>query len=181
MGTMLDLRRTDLRSNVLENPYWITSLEINKDCDDLVGVLFSFPITSSVSPGYGNSIILIHDIVVEFNTAFVTAADITLDIGQYSLATDAITSAGTATLVDIDMYYDDVDGSADCAAEGLYVPDSESAWLIAKAAGTWGTNQSIVAADTTVLCIAATLTSTSEVTAGSAYVHALISRVPVVS
>ena len=181
MGTSLDLRRTDLRSNVLENPYWITSGEITKACDDQVAVLFSFPITKLVAPGYGNNLILLHDIVVEYNEAFAVAADITLDIGQYSLATDDITTGGTATLVDIDMYYDDVDGSADCAGTALNVPDSTSAWLTAKAAGTWGANQSIIPADTTVLCIAATLTSTSPVTAGSAYVHILISEIPVVS
>ena len=41
---ILDLRRADLRGNVLANAYWITSAEINKDADQLAGLLFSFPI-----------------------------------------------------------------------------------------------------------------------------------------
>ena len=43
--TIIDVRRTDLRTNVLENPYWITSGEIDKSHDDKASLLFSFPIT----------------------------------------------------------------------------------------------------------------------------------------
>ncbi|MEA3344588.1 MAG: hypothetical protein U9Q16_02830, partial [Patescibacteria group bacterium] len=102
-GTSLDLRRTDLRTNVLENPYWITSAELGTDADDQDAVLFSFPKTKSVSPGYGTNLILIHQVAFEVTTAYAGGTRV-LTIGQGSLATDAVTTAGTVTDVDVDMY-----------------------------------------------------------------------------
>ena len=176
-GTMLDLRRTDLRTNVLENPYWITSAELTLACDDQDAVLFSFPITKSVAPGYGSKLILLHELVLEVNTVF-AGGTIALTIGQGSLATDAVTTAGLVTDVDVDMYWEATDGAADAIALGFHVPDTASNYLTAKAAATWGTDASIVPADATVLCIVAYLTSSSTITQGSAYLHALISVVP---
>ena len=106
-GTMLDLRRTDLRSNVLENPYWITSAEIAPAADDKDAVLFSFPITKSVSPGYGYNLILLHMMAFEVITAFDGTAVIIVGVG--SIATDDITTAGTVTDVDENEYFEDGD------------------------------------------------------------------------
>lgn len=174
MGTMLDLRRTDLRDNVLENPYWITSGEINPACDDQDAVLFSFPITKLVAPGYGSSIVLIHQMAVEVITAFDGTAVIIIGVG--SLATDDITTAGTVTDVDVDEYFEDGDIAED--AIGWNVP-SGGDYFTLMAAFTQTAYAQIVPADTTVLCIEAQLTG-GAITVGAARVHALISHIPAV-
>lgn len=174
MGTMLDLRRTDLRSNVLENPYWITSGEINPDCDDQDAVLFSFPITKLVAPGYGAGLILIHQMAVEVITAFDGTAVLVVGVG--SLATDDITTAGTVTDVDVDEYFADGDIAED--AIGWNVP-SGGDYFTLMAAFTQTAYAQIVPADTTVLCIEAQLTG-GVITVGAARVHMLISEIPAV-
>ena len=179
---IVDLRRTDLRTGVLANPYWITSGEITKACDTLCALLFTFPITGSVSPGYGSNIVQIHDIVLQVKTTF-TDDSTTFSIGQCSLATDSVTTGGVATDGAIagntpDDYMVETDGDAHViAAAGLHAPATSSVFITAKAAGTWGAIASITPADTTVLGIAGYLTG-GTITAGSAYVHALISVIP---
>lgn len=176
-ATILDLRRTDLRTNVLENPYWITSGELTPACDDKGALLFSFPATKSVAPGYGTgNIVLIHDIFLEVDTIF-EGGTIAAVIGNYSLATDAVTTAGVCTEIDPNMYWEATAGAADFIELG-WQPAGTSAFLTAKAAGTWGSNQSILPVDATVLCIVATITSGAPITGGSAYMHALISILP---
>jgi hypothetical protein len=176
-GTILDLRRTDLRTNVLENPYWITSAEITPDCDDQDAVLFSFPITKSISPGYGNNLIFIHQVAFEITTAF-AGGTVALDIGQGSLATDAVTTGGTVTDVDPDMYL--LDADITLGTKGWYLPTSghTTAWLTDIAAKTFTTNITITPADATVLAVVAYLTSTDTITAGAARFHMLISELP---
>lgn len=176
-GTVLDLRRTDLRSNVLENPYWITSASLAPAADDQDAVFFSFPITKSVSPGYGNNMIFIHQVAFEVVTAF-TGGTLALTIGQGSLATDAVTTAGTVTDVDVDMYI--LSADITIATPGFYMPTTgnTSAWLTDMAARTFTTDITIVPADTTVLCVTGYLTSDAAITAGAGRVHMLISEIP---
>ena len=176
-GTSLDLRRTDLRTNVLENPYWITSAELTPDADDQDAVLFSFPITKSVSPGYGNNLILIHQVAFEISTAFV-GGTLALTFGQGSLATDAVTTAGTVTDVDVDMYI--LSADITFATPGWYLPTTgnTSAWLTDSEAGTFTTDITITPADTTVLAVVAYLTSDAAITAGAGRLHMLISELP---
>ena len=172
-GTMLDLRRTDLRSNVLENPYWITSGEINPACDDKDAVLFSFPITKLVSPGYGAGLILIHQMAVEVITAFDGTAVIIVGVG--SLVTDDITTDGIVTDVgSVDEYFQDGDIVEE--AIGWNVPSGGNYFAL-MAAFTQTAYAQIVPADTTVLCIEAQLTG-GEITVGAARVHVLISEIP---
>jgi len=180
-GNGYDLRRTDLRTNVLENPYWITSAELTKAHDDYDAVLFSFPQATVVASGYGDTLILIHEMVLEVQTAFI-GGTLAMVIGNSSLASDVCGSPGSADVTDIDpnMYWEATDGAADIAAVGFHYPTTASAYLTAKAAGSWGTNASIIPHDTTVLAIVATITSNSAITAGSAYMHMLISVVPAV-
>lgn len=172
MGTVLDLRRTDLRSNVLENPYWITSGEIGPAADDKDAILFSFPITKSVSPGYGNSLILIHQMVFEVVTAFDGTAVIVVGVG--SIATDAVTTGGSITDVDVNEYFEDGDIAED--AIGWNVP-SGGDYFTLMAAFTQTAYAQIVPADTTVLCIEAQLTG-GVITVGAGRLHVLISEVP---
>jgi len=183
-ATCLDLRRTDLRSNVLENPYWITSGEVGVTCgsvattaDDRKAVLFSFPIAASISPGYGTSLILIHQVAFEVTSDF-AGGTIVLTIGQGSLATDAITTGGAVTDVDADMYILSADITT--ATAGWYLPTTgnTSPWLTDSAAGTFTTDITIVPAATTVLAVVAYLTSDAAITAGEGRVHMLISEIP---
>lgn len=176
-GTMLDLRRTDLRTNVLMNPYWITSAELNSDADDQDAVFFSFPITKSVSPGYGTNLILIHQVAFEVTTDF-AGGTIALTIGQGSIATDDITTAGTVTDVDVDMYILSADITTGTAGWYLPTTGNTSAWLTDSAAGTFTTDITIVPADATVLCVTGYLTSDAAITAGAGRVHMLISEIP---
>jgi len=180
-GNGYDLRRTDLRTNVLENPYWMTSGELTKAHDDKDAVFFSFPQSNVVASGYGDTLILLHELVLEVNTVF-AGGTIALVIGNSSLASDVCGSPGTNDVTDIDpnMYWEATDGAADAIALGFHYPTTASAYLTAKAATTWGTNASIIPHDTTVLAIVATLTSNSTITQGSAYMHALISVIPAV-
>lgn len=177
--TMLDLRRTDLRSNVLENPYWITSGAIEKEADDLAAVLFSFPVTKLVSPGYGNNLILIEQVVVEVVTAF-AGGTVALTIGQCSLATDAVTTDGDTTDSDPDMYILNADLTLGTPAMYMGTTGNKSAWFTDREALTFTTDWTIVPAATTVLAIAGYLTSSGVITAGSARVHLLINEVPAV-
>jgi len=172
MGTVLDLRRTDLRSNVLANPYWITSAEITPDAYDKDAVLFSFPITKSVSPGYGSGLVLIHMMVVEVVTAFNGTAVII--VGTGSILTDAVTTGGTITDLDVDEYFEAGNVAEDTI--GFNVPSGGN-FLGLLAAGTYSAYAQIVPADSTVICIEAQLTG-GTITVGSAYVHVLISEVP---
>jgi hypothetical protein len=174
MGTVLDLRRTDLRTSVLENPYWITSADIGVACDDQDAILFSFPITGIIGPSYGNSIVLIHSLFFEVITAYNGAADILVGVG--SILTDDVTTAGSITDVDPDEYFQT--GEITVATPAFYVPatgDVVAIW----AAGTWANYAKIVPADGTVLCIEAQLTG-GVITTGAGRVHALISVVPTV-
>jgi hypothetical protein len=178
-GTMLDLRRTDLRSNVLTNPYWITSGEITNACDDQDAVLFSFPITGLVSPGYGNTKLIVMECCLEVVTLF-AGGTIAFTIGKGSLATDDVTTSGVSTDVDVDEYWEATDGAADIIAAGYHFPTNGSNWVTDRIAGVGGEGYIITPADTTVPTVVAYLTSSAAITAGSAYFHMLIAEVPTI-
>lgn len=166
---MLDLRRADQRTNVLENPVWITSGLITYDADDTQAVLFSFPINSKFN------FFCLQEICVETIVAFV-GGTVATTIGTGSLATNDITTGGTCSVVDADEYF------ANIAATGmggttLKFANTAGDFLTAKAAGTTGVNM-ITCADTTVPCIYAAVTSDAAITAGQARVHILGSYVP---
>jgi len=171
---ILDVRRTDLRTNVLANPYWLTSGNIVPAADDLAALLFSFPITKSVSPGYKP--FFIDHVVLEIVTAFDGTASITLASG--TLATDAVTTGGDVTEVDADEYM--VSDNIDETAIGYYPASSagtEPDWQTAKILEDGVMPYYHVPADTTVPCIYAVLTG-GTITVGSARLHILISEIP---
>jgi len=176
MGTILDLRRTDLRTNVLETPYWITSADIGIACDDLDTILFSFPVTGIIGPSYGSGLILIHMIAFECTTTYTANSDLLVGVG--SIATDDITTDGTITDVDVDEYFETGDITLTTAAWS--VPNGGD-YLGLLVAGTYSAYAQIVPADSTVLCIEAQVTCDTTLAAGSGRVHALISVLPNVS
>lgn len=180
MADVLDLRRTDLRTNVLENPYWISSKEMDADCDAEVALLFDFPITlvaGSLSPiCYGNSKIIIHEMVLEVNTIFAGGVP-ALVIGQHTI--DLQTTLAYTDDIDPNGFVESIAGSGASAAAGLYPLHATSAYDTARIAGQHAAIYVITPTDTSVPGITASYSG--GVTSGSSVLHALISVVPVVS
>jgi len=175
-ATILDLRRTDLRANSLATPYWLTSGQITNLCDDKGGLLFSFPITKSVSPGYNPFYIL--GVCFQVETAF-AGGTIALTIASGTLATDAVTTAGDVTQVDADEYMlsDDItNGTIGYYFAGGTGTDSD--WVTAAALSDGSFPFVTTPADTTVPCIYTLLTSDAAITAGAGRLHILIAEVP---
>ncbi len=166
---MLDLRRADQRTNVLENPVWITSGIITPDADDAQAVLFSFPINSKFN------YFCLQEICVETIVGF-AGGTITFTLGTGSLATNDITTGGVCSVVDADEYMASF-AVAGMASAGLVFANTGGDFLTAKAAGTTGVNM-ITCADTTVPVIYCALASDAAITAGQARVHILGSYVP---
>ena len=172
--SMLDLRRTELRTTTLENPFWMTSAEINKDCDDTEAVLFSFPAEGGWVHTRG--LILVTAICCEVITAF-AGGTITLDIGYGTIPLESTTTGGTVTETDVDEYIDNTEITH--GTPGVYFPVATD-FVTALAAATFVAPVSIIPANATVPVIYAKLLSDATITAGTARVHALVHRVPLV-
>jgi hypothetical protein len=169
--TALDYRKTDLRKNVLFNPYWISSNEvIGDDAEDLASILFSFPASQGT--------VLVHEICVQITTVFTVDAGAAVGtLGVGTLATDAVTTGGDVTTVDVDDYI--VTADITFGTAGYYWPTNGSDFLTAKAAGTISGPVVIVGADATVPAIVIYLSNAGGViSTGKCKVHALISHLP---
>jgi len=171
-NTMLDLRRTDLRATTLENPYWVTSAEINKDADDTEAVLFDFPLTGGNVNSRG--ITCIYAICCEITTLF-AGGTITLDIGLGTIPLITTTTGGTVTITDADEYI--INTEITHGTVGVYWPQA-SGFLTELAAGTHASPVTIAHLDADIPVIYATLVSDAAITGGAARVHALLNRVP---
>lgn len=164
--TVQDYRRTDLRTNVLANPYWISSGLIlgTDDIKDKYSVLFSFPVVESI---------IVMAMCCQIITAF--SSGTTLDVGTVTLATDAVTTGGVATTVDDDDFIANAGITATTA--GMYWPTS-SDFITAVAAGTYVAPALIVGAAATVPAIAVLASNAGTISAGVARIHALITKIP---
>jgi len=179
-GTMQDARRADLRSNVLETPYWISSGAITYEHDALDVVLFSFPITGIVSPSYGTTTIIVQELCFEVVTKF-TDDSTTFTIGKGTIATDDITTGGASTDVDVDEYWVNTDGDADIiATAAMHFPTNSSDWVADRILGVGGAGYIITPADADVPTVVA-YPAGGTLTAGEAYFHMLITVVPTVA
>ncbi len=156
-----DLRRTDQRTNVRVNPFWITSAEINKDVTDELVALFAFP------EALGN--FYIHQFVFEVETLFAGGTPL-IDIG-YCTLTDP-SSDLTYDNYDQDEYIPQADLTATTA--GYYMPNGGD-WFTGWAAGTVGV-MTIVGADTVMPCIVATVSAA--LTGGAGRLHVMVSKLP---
>jgi len=188
-GNGVDLRRSDLRSNVLENPYWITSAEmVAKDIDTYDAVLFSFPIGAAAvtnpSAIYGNRLICIHAFALEVVVA-VTGGTPVITIGLGSLVTDdacgSLDTPGTDDVTDITVDNFLQDGDLVEGTIGFYSPQiTGAAYGVAMAAmtdfDTGNTAIAVTPADGTVISVVAYQTGTP--TAGSYRASMLISEIP---
>lgn len=184
--TMLDLRRTDLRTTVLENPVWVTSKNlVYATAEDKAVVLFSFPQTPAVSPGYGDSIVVVHNIVLEILVAF-TDDSTAFTLGQGTIALDTAVNGDTVTIVDEDKFINNAHGDDMIILDGFKYPGahgggmhSESAFTEDWERGRIGVGNTILPLDALVPCMVAYLTG-GTLAAGSVYFHILISTVPAV-
>ena len=173
VATIQDYRRTDLRTNVLENPYWISSSIIDgaavSGLKDKACTVFSFPVAGLIT--------IVNEVILEVLLAF--TATTVIDVGLYTLATDAVTTAGDATLVDVDEYIKQADITATTAGVyGSLTGATASDWLTAAAANTYAAPRIIVGAAATVPCVALT-PATATIIVGKCRLHMLITNVPV--
>jgi hypothetical protein len=156
-----DLRRSDQRTNVRVNPFWITSAEINKDVTNEQVALFAFP------EALGN--FYLHQFVFEVETLFAGGTP-SIDIG-YCTLDDPATNLDYSGL-DYDEYIPTA-----CITEvtaAYYMPTSGD-WYTAWAAGTVAV-MTIVGADTAMPCILAKVAT--GLTSGAGRLHVMVSKLP---
>ena len=167
-----DIRRADLRTNVLENPFWLTSgvfdVTAGAAPDDKSVLLFSFPTAGQI--------IIVEEVFIQITTNF--TAGTTIDVGLSTLATDDVTVAGVVTDVDQDEFIKAADITATTA--GIYAPTTgnTSDWLAAKAAGTWAAPRYLTGAATTVPVVTLECYNAGTVAAGKCRVHMLVTILP---
>jgi hypothetical protein len=169
---MLDKRRTDLRTNVLTSPYWLSSALIDASVDAVKSaetVYFSFPNAGKIT------------IVLGFAMQIITAitSGSTITVGMGSLATDAVTTGGTVTVVDVDQFL--LMADITLATPAYYGPTTAntSVWLTGAAAQTWATaSRLIIGAAATVPCVYSVATNAGAITAGVWRIHMLVTDVP---
>jgi len=167
--TAIDYRRTDQRTHTWLNPYWISSAVISAvDSDDLGAILFSFPTAGRLY--------IVEQVVVHVLVA--CTASTTFDLGSGTLATDAVTSEGDITIVDLDEYFKTADFAVTLGGQLGSTTGNTSDWLAAKILGSWVAPYIITGAATTVPCVYATITNSGAISAGSIRVHMLITEVP---
>ena len=161
-----DYRRTDQRTNTLENPFWITSGVVN--CLTCVGgyaLLFSFPKASQL--------ILINEVIGQNIDLAVGGSAV--EIGSGTLATDAITTAGVITEVDRNEFV--ASGNYVVTANTCWGPTTGSDWLTAKSNGTYAADgRYLIGAAATVPCVYAAVGASFS--AGTFRVHMLITVLP---
>ena len=166
--TAIDYRRADQRTQVLENPFWLTSgLIIANDAKAKGAILFSFP--------RAGEIVVVSNILVQVISTLTTTA--TIDIGAGSLATDDVTTAGVLTYSAVDGYIKTADQTLTAGA--VYGAGSGGSTLLTAHLAQLGVTSNarfIVGAATTVPIIWAAVGGT--VTAGSFRVHALVTILP---
>lgn len=168
--TAIDYRRTDLRTNVLENPYWLTSGEVVATAAVAKAAqLFSFPVVGRVT--------IILGIWIQVTTVFAGGTPAgTLGVG--TLATDAITTGGDVTDVDQDEFITSADVTWTTAGYYEVVTATGSDYEDAIKTGLHPAPAIITGAATTVPCICLYLTNVGTYTGGKCRVHALVTDIP---
>lgn len=163
-----DLRRTD-DNRTPWTPYWLTSKEISyADMSDTnVALLWSFPAAK-----YGTRRLLINNIAIQVTTLFAGGTP-SINIGSGTLATDAVTAGGVATVVDDDEYIPTADITE--ATAGIYWAATGD-WITAYLLKTNAAPVVITPADTTVPCVYAL--GYASASAGKARVIMQVMEVP---
>jgi hypothetical protein len=171
-ATIADYRRSDLRTNALETPFWISSAIVDaaavSGLKDKACLLFSFPKADQKN--------IIWDITCQIITEF--TATTTIKVGYGTIATDAVTTAGTMTYAGAttDNFMTNANFTAITAA--WYTPAAANTWLTARAAGTHTEAANLLTgAATTVPCVTLTF-GTATVIVGKIQVHMQIAVIP---
>lgn len=163
-----DVRRTDQRTSVLGNPFWLTSGLVDATAsaaiDDKYCVLFSFPTAGQF--------IFIEQIIVEVVLAF--TAGTTFSIGSSTLLTNDVTTGGVGTTVDEEEYMEAADITATTA--GFYHPAAAAGndWLTAKIAAVPTAPYMLTGVAAAVPTIHLLAANAGSVAAGKARVHMLV-------
>lgn len=163
-----DYRRTDLRTTVLENPFWITSavFDVAVITTGKAGLLFSFPAA--------NRIYLIMAVVAQTTQALIGVP--TVNIGLGTIANDA--TPATITYTNADDLIKTGDQSA--TAGDFWGPaGSGSVWLTANLAQLTPTSLNariIKGAASSTPCVYAAIGGTA--TSGKGRLHLLITILP---
>jgi hypothetical protein len=174
-AAVLDYRRTDQRKNVLANPYWITSGEMDgAAAEDLDTVLFSFPVAGRLT--------IVHAVMFQVTTVFtVSAGAAVCTVGIGTIATDTVTTGGAATTVTANAYILTTDITFGTAGYYMPVTAHHGAWIISAMEGTVtnAASQYIVGAASTVPVVIAYFSNAGgAISTGKARFHMLISEVP---
>jgi hypothetical protein len=167
--TVIDYRRTDQRTTVLENPFWLTSGLVSAvAADDLGAVLFSFPTA--------NRIIIVKEVIVENFQVLDTG--VTVNVGYGTLATDTVTTGGVMTETDRDGYVLGADTVLTANTRWGATTGNTSTWLTARASGTWAVPRYLLGAATAVPCIYSYNEKTGVIATGTFRVHVLVTILP---
>ena len=160
-----DKRRTDQRSQVLENPYWLTSAEFGaEDTGDSV-ILFSFPNAGEIT--------IVERVIVHVTTLFAGGTPL-IDVGLGTIPTDA---GGTLSAIDLDDLIKQGDITATTAGVyGWATSDGYTAWAAGTVTAAATGANTIIGAATTVPVVYATVSAA--LTAGVARLHLLVSTIP---
>ena len=162
--TMLDLRRTDQRTNVLANPFWLKSAPLTIEAVGLEAVFFSFP------AAYGVARTIIHSAAFNLQVAFNGTPSILLGLGSIPL--ESSTNGATVTTTDADEYFETTEITE--ATPGWYFPTTSDFFDMLAA----GTIVAITHADSTVPVIMATYTASGTPTTGIGVLYMLVSQLP---
>lgn len=167
-----DCRNAAQRTNVLENPFWVTSGLVDASAsaaiDDKVILLFSFP--------KADQQILVLNFCTEVILAF--TAGTTGIVGYYTLATDAVTAGGSATIVGAGNQLEETTNTTYTTA-GYYFPAAAADATQYRVAGTPTANADwIVGAATTVYAVCATFANAGTIAAGKCRYHMLVTIIP---
>lgn len=146
MSTIQDYRRTDIRSDVSGESFWLVSKVIDgheiTGLKDKACVLFSFP-------DVGKQVI-IREIAIHVLRVFTVGT--TLELGLYTLTNDGLSTNDTATVVDDDCFVEATDIQPEVV--GWYYP-STGGFVDARASGIISDGDNlIVGAVTSVPCVA---------------------------
>jgi hypothetical protein len=167
-----DCRNVAQRTSVLETPFWISSGLVDAAAsaaiDDKVVLLFSFPKASQK--------ILILGFACEVISAF--TAGTTAIVGYYTLATDAITAGGVATIVGSGNQIE-ATTNATYTTPATYFPAAAAGATASRVIGLPTTDADLITgAASTVYCVCATFANAATVLGGKCRYHMMITVVP---
>jgi hypothetical protein len=172
--------RNPAQRRYIYQPYWISSLELDHadipNDETKIGIMFSFPAAK-----YGAitaPIISVLQVCCQITEVW-AGGTITVNVGEHTLLTDAVTDGGVATLVDFDQYI--ASTTITNGTVGAYFAAAASSdWLTSRLLWTEAAAACVLPLDAVVPAVGVDITTDSTTTAGKLRVHMLICEVPLV-